>query len=108
MAYRPHILAKNERNKAMIADYLGGLSRNQVAERYGLSPERVRVLLWRHRITLPVEERRRRQCWETPPKSPGRPAVWPDCPPELVRDYKKLRRCGYTAAEARAALEHAA
>lgn len=38
-------------------------------------------------------------------RPPGRPKVWPDCPPHLRDDYHQLRLSGFSAPEARAMLE---
>lgn len=110
MTYRDHCLAKNERNRAMIADYLGGLSRAEVAAKYGVHVGRVGRLFRNAGVVLPAPERARRQAAAVryTRNQGGRPAVWPDCPPELRRDYKALRRCGIPAAEARAELERMA
>jgi hypothetical protein len=105
MTYRPHCLAKNERNQAMIADYLAGMSRQAVADKYGIHKGRLGRILNRQGIVLPEHERRKRQYWQTPPKSPGRPPVWTDCPPELRADYALFRRKGLTAAQARGLLD---
>lgn len=110
MAYRDHCLAKNKRNRAMIADYLAGMSRREVAEKYGVHIGNVGRLFRRWNVVLLPEERRRRieKAVGANRNKGGRPAVWPDCPPELQRDYKALRRCGIPAAEARAELERLA
>jgi transposase len=103
LPYRPHVLAKNERNEAMIADYLGGMSRAEVARKYGLHIGRLGKLLYQQRILLPVEERERRKRLT---ESPGRSAVWPDCPEHLRADYEMFRfRKRIPAAQARAMLD---
>lgn len=102
-AYRPHCLAKNERNQAIIDDYLGGMSRRELAEKYEMHIGRIGKLFWQQRILLPPAERDRRKKLTT---SPGRPQFWPDCPPHLADDYEMFRRRKrMSAAEARAMLD---
>lgn len=105
--YRPDPRAKNEHNRALIADYLGGMKRTEVAAKYGLSFGGLNRLLHRHRITLPHSERSRRYSCNLVfgPGHGGRPRVWPDCPPHLAEDYALFRRKGIPAAEARAMLD---
>jgi hypothetical protein len=105
LPYRPHTLAKNERNRAMISDYLSGMSRTAVAEKYGISRHRLNKKFWQQRVLLSPEERSRRTKSPAARKSPGRPPVWPDCPPHLAEDYALFRRKGLRAAEARAMLD---
>lgn len=107
MRLSTHPCAKTERNRALIADYVhGGLSRREVARKYGIEIGGVNTLLSRYRVRLPAHERSRRIVTQVPPKSPGRPPVWPDCPPHLFAEYDRLRRrYGYSSAEARAMLD---
>ena len=104
--HRDHVLAKNERNRALIDDYLGGLSRNQTAAKYGIHRGRLNFILRQHQILLPPEERSRRmhERDEQQPRG-GRPAIWPDCPPHLVDEYDRLRRKGLRAGQARSLLD---
>lgn len=90
-SYRPHRLAKNERNQALIADYLGGMTAREVAAKYQLTYSYAKTVLHRRGITLPSREhaRRSRLGGST---SGGRPPVWPDCPPELQADYAILSK----------------
>lgn len=88
---------KAARNKALFADYLAGMSRAEVARKYGLSHSGACMLLHRERT------RRFREAPRAP--STGRPPVWPDCPSHLADDYALIRRKGFSAAEARAMLE---
>ena len=84
-----------QRNSAIFADYLGGMSRNDLTAKYGIARGGIDSLLYRHRVLLPSEERSRRICEKygaVRRQSPGRPVVWPDCPPELQADYYTLRR----------------
>lgn len=96
---------KAARNRALFRDYLGGMKRADVAEKYGLSYGGLNRLLFRHRITLPHEERSRRYICNLTGVIGGRPRVWPDCPPQLTDDYALFRRKGLRAAEARAILD---
>lgn len=103
VTYRPHCLAKNERNRAIIADYLGGMSRRDLAVKYDMHIGRIGKIFWQQRILLSPDERERRKRLTM---SPGRPAVWPDCPPHLLADYEMFRfRKRIPAAEARAMLD---
>lgn len=102
--YRPHILAKNERNQALFADYQRALAPAELAEKYGLKRSYVKTLIYRHGVKLPADEKTRRRRLP-PPGSGGRRKVWPDCPPELRRVYMKLRNNGIPAAEARRTLD---
>lgn len=99
---------KTERNKALFADYLGGMTAAECAEKYGLTPEGVRGLLNRYKVRLPSSVRAKRlsECAKRARPSPGRPPVWPDCPEHLRRDYDRFRKhYGFRSAEARAMLE---
>ena len=101
MAYRPHCLAKNERNRKLIADYLGGMSRREVAEKYGIHIYRVAKIFRQQGVVLDADERARRKG-----RTPGRPPVWPDCPPHLAADYAMFRFSKrIPAAQARAMLD---
>lgn len=96
---------KTERNAALIADYLSGMSLVEVGEKYGIKKSAVAGILYRNAVRLPPEERRLRRIkigkW-----SRGRPPIWPDCPAHLRSDYDRFRRAyGYRSAEARALLE---
>jgi hypothetical protein len=105
--YRPDPRAKNERNRALIADYLGGMKRIDLAAKYGLAFGSLNKLLHRHGVRLPPSERSRRYKCNLVfgPGHGGRPRVWPDCPPHLAADYVLFRRKGLRAAEARALLD---
>lgn len=108
LPYRPHFLAKNERNRAMIADYLGGMARREVAAKYAISFGRVGRIFRRQGVVLPPDERARRVRLLVATRrrgNSGRPPVWADCPPEILADYMLLRSNGYRAAEARAMLD---
>lgn len=96
--------ANTERDTAIIADYLGGLSRPQVAERHGVSEGTVSWILTRNRVKLPDEVRSRRFAERNARIGRAR-TVWPDCPPRLAPLYRKLKRCGVPAREARRQIE---
>jgi hypothetical protein len=94
-----------ERNRALVADYLGGMSRPEVAAKYGLTRCGVDTTLRRLGVRLSDDERLRRFRALSQPRSPGRRRFWADCPPELATDYDLLRRKKFTSAEARALLD---
>ena len=56
--------AKTERNRKLIADYLGGLSRAEVEEKYNLARGTVNRILTKNKVKLPKEERYARQHFE--------------------------------------------
>ncbi len=77
------------RREAIISEYLGGASAREVAKRYGIKEGTLRTYLHRWGISLPPEERRRRLAHAGHITAPLRTA-WPDCPPHLQADYRKL------------------
>lgn len=96
---------KPERNAALFSDYLSGMSQREVAEKYNLSPSTVSNLLKRHKVKLPEEERRRRFValarQRVAEGRMGRALTWPDCPPHLLGEYRRLQRSQkFTAREA--------
>lgn len=97
-------LPKPDRDRDLIYDYVvGGLSRREVAAKYGLSDGGLCKLLHTKGVVLSKRERtkrRKRAGYE----NVGRPPVWPDCPPELREEYETLRRY-YGSAEARSMIE---
>lgn len=104
-------MTTTERNRAMIADYLGGMTMGEVGAKYGLSVNYIGTLFSRLNVRLPRAEwlRRCTVAGRTAPINPnGRRGAWPECPPELRDDYRALRRKGFSAAEARDLLERSA
>lgn len=94
-----------ERIRAMAQDYIfGGLTREQVAKKHGVSLSRIGDIFKTEGIKLPEYERSRRfaeQLAKSP--RPGRPEYWPDCPPHLRAEYDKLHyKMGFRRAEAKA------
>lgn len=107
------------RDRALIADYVvGGLTQRELAERYGLTAGGVAEVLRRRGVKLSPGERlkRNRDRMTARQHCPefcraraeglwrGR-SGWPDCPPELRNHYRLYRSKGFSAAEARAAIE---
>lgn len=95
------------KRQLMTLDYLGGMSQNQLAAKYGWTPGAVQTSLNKWGVKLPPEERARRlanACRSIPRHRPGRPSAWPDCPPEKLADYRTMAKY-YPAHEARAMLE---
>lgn len=80
------------RNKQIIARYLAGETRSQLAEAFGMPQTTVRNILYRAKVRLPDRERRKRFQMPCRVNAGGRPAIWPDCPAELRQDYEILRR----------------
>lgn len=107
---------KRRRDRSIVAEYgKGKLTQREIAERFGLSPGRVSAILGeygaRDRAKVrAVLSRRMVERWESgrfEGVAVGRSPVWPDCPPDLKPDYKRLQRY-VPAAEARAMLERRA
>lgn len=95
---------RREREHAVVQRWLQGESQAEIARAHGLTPGGVQRILTRR------EEEWRRSRAEAlrqaaaprPGKSrSGRPSVWPDCPPELQAQYRKIRAViGSAAAKA--------
>ncbi len=93
------------RDRQMAAEYLGGSTRRQLAEKYDLHIQTVSKILRKQSARLSSEEQARRTRAARSPHC-GRRTVWPDCPPHLKREYMRFRNhYGIPAAEARAMLE---
>lgn len=102
------INATAERNRRMAADYIGGMTAAQVAEKYGVVQMTVSNIMRKRGIKLSERERGKRgqEGLKRSGAKPGRKTVWPDCPPRLRREYDRLRnRYGIPSAKARAMLE---
>lgn len=88
------------KKQRIIADYLGGMTVRELAEKYHRTCGGVQTSLWLWGVKLPEGERIRR----LNANRTARGQSWPDCPGHLLEDYKTLRRY-MTAREARATLE---
>lgn len=108
-------LKQRERNARIIEAYQAGASRTEVARQFGMNAAWIGNILKQAGVQRdPVKEvsRQARERWSSGRYSDvqfkrGRKPVWPDCPPHLQADYRKLRKY-MPAREARAALEHLA
>lgn len=93
------------RNERFAAEYLGGMTARQIAERHGVKTTLVQSALYSMGVKLSKAEHARRAEAAIKNKRGPKP-VWPDCPPELRKDYTRFRKSyGYAATEARAMLE---
>lgn len=97
---------RREREHAVVQRWLQGESQADIARAHGLTHGGVQRILTRR------EEEWRRSRAEAlrqaaasrPGKSrSGRPSIWPDCPPELLPQYRKIRAV-IGSAEAKAQL----
>lgn len=82
--------ARAARRDMILREYRAGMKVEAIAARYGVSPRTVR-----HYATDAKVQRPR-----------GRPSVWPECPPDQLRIYRKIAR-EVGAIAARAAMEGA-
>lgn len=90
----------------MISDYLSGMLRRDLAEKYGITISYISLVFTRAGIKLPRVELEKRLRLPSHRPSPGRPRVWPDVPKHLEREYDLLRRgYGISSVDARAAIE---
>jgi DNA invertase Pin-like site-specific DNA recombinase len=96
--------ARRERDKAVVQRWLDGESMNEIARDIGLSHKGVTLILnrfeaeWRAARTEALRAAARPRPGKT---RTGRPSVWPDCPPELQGQYRKIRAIiGSAAAKA--------
>lgn len=98
-----------KRDRAMAADYIGGMTGAELADKYGLKRGYVYKRLSMRRISLTARERRNRFVATLEGRSNmGRTPVWPECPPELHDEYMRLRKSKKIAAvDARRILEAA-
>lgn len=98
-----------KRDRAMAADFIGGMTQRELAEKYGLAQSYVAKRLSKRRVTITPEEiRNRGTVARRASDKIGRKAVWPDCPPNLRPEYMRLRKSfNIPAAEARRVLEGA-
>lgn len=84
----------SQRELCRALDVSRGVVERALARAGAVDPERHRA----------VQQRLHREGFYAEVKT-GRKAVWPDCPPELLREYHNLRRKGVSSAEARRALD---
>lgn len=95
---------RRERDQAVLRRWLDGESMNEIARDIGLSHKGVTLIL--NRFEAEWRETRaealRAAAKPRPGKTrTGRPVVWPDCPPELQAQYRKIRTIiGSAAAKA--------
>lgn len=83
---------RQQRRERVLAAYVAGESPRQIAARFGVSQRYVNQIAQAAGVTM---------------RPFGRPAVWPDCPDHLRREYLYLRRF-VPSTVARAELERAA
>lgn len=96
--------ARDARNKAMVADWLGGMMQVEVAKKYGISSARLSIIIRLSGARLSTAEHGRRT--QSGIKRRGRKLAWPNCPDHLRAQYIRMRKSyGYSAADARAILE---
>lgn len=96
--------ARRARDITVVQRWLDGESMNEIGADMGLSHKGVQLILermereWRETRT----EALRAAAKPRPGKTrTGRPTVWPDCPPELQGQYRKIRAViGSAAAKA--------
>ena len=95
-----------KRDRQWAADFLGGMTHREIAERDGTTQEYVaKRLSKRLRGAYISEDERIKRLKKG---GPGRPQVWADCPDELRADYRRFRfDYRIPAAEARRMLEGA-
>ena len=93
------------RNEAMARDYMAGLTRDEVARKYGIAMATVAMIFAKMGVKLSEKEQRRRSQNEAQRRNSGRERGWPDCPHHLRDDYRVLRAAGDPPAEARSMLE---
>lgn len=114
-AHRARMKRTQRRNARIVALYReGDLSQREIAERFGLTAGRVSAIIGeqgaRDRALVSAAlSRRTREQWARGTyegANLGRPAVWPDVPPEVEADYRRLyKRYRIPAVEARRMLE---
>lgn len=105
VSMRPEAKAqRRERDKAVLQRWLDGESMNAIAKDMGLSHKGVTLILnrieaeWRLGRAEALAEAARPRPGKT---RTGRPSIWPDCPPELQPQYRKIRAIiGSAAAKA--------
>lgn len=95
-----------DKYRKWLADFIGGKTAPEIAENAGVSEYRVREGIRRRLQGVPAfsaaEMKRRRGI------NSGRKGAWPDCPPNLQAEYKRLQGSyNIPAAEARRMLEQA-
>lgn len=95
---------RREREHAVVQRWLQGESQAEIARAHGLTPGGVQRILTRREAEWRQSraEALRQAAAPRPGKSrSGRPSVWPDCPPELQAQYRKIRAViGSAAAKA--------
>lgn len=79
------------RDRTIVARYAAGATQVAIAEDFGMSPSGVSRVLARLGQRVTAEEIHRRRDAGLFRKLSGRPPVWPDCPPHLLRTYRKVR-----------------
>lgn len=96
-----------ERGRRIAADYIGGMTQRELAEKYGLAESTIASRLIKRKMKLTPEQRRNRGIvGRAKGAKTGRKPVWPDCPPELRSEYMRLRKNKFIpAADARRLLE---
>lgn len=104
------MMQRHARNAAIVAAYLAqpDLSQREIGDVFGVSLDSVRRALVAADALDPARGATvlsRRHSEGRYRGRTGRKAVWPDCPPDLQREYHRLRKNGFPAAEARALLE---
>lgn len=90
---------KDERNRSIVSAYQSGVEYSDLAKRFGITVSRICKIIGRYGARLNDEQRHQRYGART-----YRRAVWPDCPPHLQREYRRLRQI-VGAPEARRQLE---
>ena len=88
-----------KRDRAMCADYVGGLTQAEIANKYGLSLSYVGKRLSRRGMTLPMSMRvaRIQRAVSQSPYKAGPAGI----PAHLRSDYRNIRRTGFTPPEAK-------
>lgn len=104
MSARLNTAARAERDRDVVRRWLHGESQTDIARAFGLTHSGVqRILARKERDWLESRADALRQATQpgTGPTRSGRPSVWPDCPPELLPQYRKIRAViGSAAAKA--------
>ena len=99
-------ISRAERDRAMAADFIGGMTHAELAAKYQLSKAYVAKCLGLRGVTLTAEMRRKRvtQGLKRSENKPGPAGI----PPGLRADYRNVRRAGFSPAEAKKMLGLAA
>lgn len=103
---RAQAIKAAKRDRAMAADFIGGMRQRDLAKKYGIGQRYVSCRLSARGVTLTPEQIRNRVVAALGTgKKRGRKPVWPDCPDHIRPEYDRLRRKGVRSAEAREILE---